>query len=243
MNFRESYRKEVNGYIHNIALDKRILDRMEDKEYGYAGTLLRVGMVVVLCAVLVVNWGTVSSFAGTILGHFSFQVGKEVLNLSEMEPVKMNVEGHKSYGGTSIINDTMYSCTYESEATLAEHAGIVIPKDEELRFGRINVNYSEKAKTLHMTIQVFWKSKEYTMNAMGVVEGYDGTEYGYGVEIKPYYVYEYETGEKAYFVKAHGEEMQTIYFVEGGLMYQLAVEKSAEGKQAGKEIVDAMAVD
>ncbi len=243
MNFRESYRKEVNGYIHNIALDKRILDSMEDKEYSYASTLLRVGMAVVLCAVLVVNWGTVSGYARSVLGQFSFLIGNEVVNMSEIEHVEMNVEGHKSYEETSILNDAMYSCTYENEVMLAEHAGIVISKDEELRFGRINVNYSEKAKTLHMTIQVFWKSKEYTMNAMGVAEGYDGTEYGYGVEIKPYYVYEYKDGKKAYFVKERGEEVQNVYFVEGGLMYQLMVEKSTEGKQMGKEIVDAMAVD
>lgn len=246
MNFRESYRKEVNGHTHNIALDKRILDCMEDledKEYCYASTLFRVGIAVVLCVVLMMKWGTVSGYARNILGQFSFQIGKEVINLSEIEPVEMNVEGHKSYEGTSVVSDTMYSCTYESEAMLAEHAGIEMLKDEELRFGRINVNYSEKAKTLHMTIQVFWKSKEYYMNAMGVVESYGGTEYGYGVEIKPYYVYEYGDGKKAYFVKERGEDSQTIYFVEGGLMYQLAVEKSTEGKQLGKEIVDAMAVD
>lgn len=243
MIFKECYRKEVSKYVHDITLDKRILNSMEEKKQSRRAVHFRVGIAVALFTVVIMNWGSIAGYARSLYGQFSLLVGKEVISMSEIVPVKMNVEGHKTYEGTGILNDTMYSCTYESEAIMTEYAGIVIPRDNELRFGWIAVAYSEKAKTLHMTIQVFWESEEYIMNARGIVEGHEGMESGYGVEIKPYYVYEYADGRNAYFVKERGEEIQTIYFVENGMMYQLAVEKTEEGKQIGKEIVDAMAVD
>ena len=118
MIFKECYQKEVSGYTRNIALDKRILDSMEENEQGHRNTFFRVGIAFVLCAVIIMNWGTVSGYARNILGQFSLGVGKEVIDMSEIVPVAMNVEGHKSYEGTSILNDTMYTCTYESEAIM-----------------------------------------------------------------------------------------------------------------------------
>lgn len=256
IDIRECYRNELNRIKHNKSLDEEILvrmntlaeskvsfkwlDRFRRNKTSKSGIWKSVAVAAVLfCAISVsLNLGIVVSYAESILGRFSLFLAGEEIRLSELTPIAFPLDIYLADEGTKKVH-TSYSKVYPTQEQLQERTGIVLEKSDELELANIVLNISPEHKTGHMTMRVFCDSKEVHMNGMFVIDGYDEGEYGYGTEKRAYYIYEYGEGDNAYFVKSG--QTQGIYFTKGGIMYQLFVEDSKEGKEFGKKIVDCMA--
>ena len=62
------------------------------------------------------------------------------------------------------------------------------------------------------------------------------------IDVEPYDTYKYGEGKYAYFVRDEDyETLQIVYFAERGVMYQLFIDKSEEGTEIAKKIVEHMA--
>ena len=243
MNFSESYKRTFDNIKRDSGLDKKVLDALEpaQKVSGFRGWKAAVAAMAMVCAVMVVtNFGSIAGYAEVIVGRFGLWVGGEELKLSEMIPIEMDVERFIADERTTMVNLSNYSCYVKNHEELREVTGLVISESPALELQRGVVNIYTDGGTGHMALEVLFDSKVYNMNGMFVLEGNNQTEYGYGEESKPYYAYEYAEGKKAYFVKDREyDDLQKVYFTENGIMYQLFVDKSAEGKKIGMKIVDA----
>lgn len=252
MDIRESYCKEMDSIKHDKCLDKKILETM-NKETSTNNPIAanrvsghrRTGWKTIACAAALVcvvlvslNFDTAVSYALSLWGRFSLFLGGKEIMLDEMTPVAFSLEQFLSDQSTK-QEHTIYWSRYETAEQLQKITGMTLEASDQLVLKDIVVSISPEHKTGHLTITVCCGSQEVHMNGMFVIEGYNEGEYGYGEEGKAYYTYEYADGKKAYFVKR--SETQGIYFTENGIMYQLFVEQSQEGKELGKRIVNGMA--
>ncbi|MBE5874562.1 MAG: hypothetical protein E7287_09195 [Lachnospiraceae bacterium] len=243
MNFSESYKRTFDNIKRDGGLDKKVLDALEptQKVSGFRGWKAAVAAMAMVCAVMVVtNFGSIAGYAEVIVGRFGLWVGGEELKLSEMTPVEMDVERFIADERTTKVDLSNYSCYFNNQEELTEVTGLVVTESPALKFQKGGVIINTEYGTGHMTLEIMFESKIYNMNGMFVLEGNNQTEYGYGEESKPYYAYKYAEGKKAYFVKDREyDDLQKVYFTVNGIMYQLFVDKSAEGKKIGMKIVDA----
>lgn len=243
MDFRQSYKEEMDSIKHHKLIDHKILDAMEMPEREKSSFVRWKAVVVALACVAIIsmNFDSVVSYADTIIGQFSLILGGKEMKLSEMTPIEVDLEKHIAYEKTEMLNDDVYWCNYENQDLLEENTGIIISESENLEIRNIVVDISTVYKTGHLSLEIFSNVGQYHMNGMFVIDGHNQREYGYGEIYKPYYVYEYEEGKKAYFAKdLDTDSMQRVYFSENGIMYQLFVDNSEEGKEAGMQIVDYM---
>lgn len=243
MDFRESYKKEMESVKHHHFIDHKILNAMEEtKQEKKSFVSQKVAIIALACvAIAAMNFDSVVSYAETMIGQFSLILGGEEMKLSEMIPIEVDLEKHIAYEKTEMLNNDIYWCNYEKQDLLEENTGIIISESENLEIRNIVLDISTVYKTGHLSLEIFCDAGQYHMNGMFVINGHNQREYGYGEIYKPYYVYEYEEGKKAYFVKEwDADSMQRVYFSENGIMYQLFVENSEEGKKAGMQIVDYM---
>ncbi len=256
MNIRENYQKELEQMKHNPDWDEKILasiganvandmqgfgKRIRGRQgTGFKNTG-RIGIVLaVLCVLAVINFDALVSYADSI--RFVFSAGNSKMFMTEVTPIEMDVQGHKSYEKYQLVDD-VWAVSYPSEEVLEEYTGLVFHKNEELEFHHIFIALNMRFNRVNMHTAITYGGNEYGMNALFVIEGCTAAENGFGEFTKPYYIYEYADGRNAYFVREKGEKMQTIYFAEGGIMYQLFTENTKEGKQSAKDIVDAMTID
>jgi len=267
MSFRENYKKEMQEIKHDETLDQTILDAVKDNSIESDGVQSEftksdawgqvsergrwtgrraAAIIAMICGImLVVNFPSGISYADAVIGNFRLIACGSQMQLSEMTPVEIDLEKHIAYEKTELLDapDQMsYWCTYETQDLLQENTGLLISKSDALNVQNVVVSIDTMYRTGHLSMKVVWNGKKYGMNGMFVIDGFDqDKEYGYGERSAPYYVYEYADGKKAYFVKDRDyKDLQKVYFSENGIMYQLFVEKSEEGKEIGKRIVDEM---
>ena len=199
-----------------------------------------VAVAAMLCvAVLSMNSDAIASYAESMVGKFGLYVGEKKIKLSEMTPIEVDLEKYYAYR-----ENTDNGCLFENQKALEEHTGIVLTESKHLELIYISALIAEGYQTGHLSMEVICETGQYGMNGMFILEGYDHNrfKYGYGVDVEPYYTYEYAEDKYAYFVRADGsEKKQAVYFVERGIMYQLFVENSEEGTEHGKQIVKYMA--
>ena len=245
MNFKDSYKSEMNHIKHNPVMDNKILDVMEQpvrKKFNF--TKWSVAVVAMLCvAVISVNSDAIASYTESIVGKFGLYVGKEKIKLSEMTPIEVDFEKYKAYNKA-----TERDGIFDNQELLVEHTGIVLTESKHLEFKEISTMISAYYQTGHLSMEVLCEGKQYHMNGMFVLEGYDhkNLKYGYGIDVEPTEIYKYGKGKYAYFVQDKDKDYdgvgsQTVYFAERGIMYQLAIDKSEESTELAKKIVKYMA--
>lgn len=205
-----------------------------------------VVVAMVCMAVIVLHFDAIVGYGEILVGRFSLMLGGEEMKLSEMTPIEVDLEKHIGYEKTQMLDGESYWCLYENQDLLEEYTGIVLSDSANIELKDIMVNISTAYKTGHLSLEILCDVGQFHMNGMFFTDrygqeeyGYD--EYGYGEEYRWYYVYEYAEGKKAYFVREGGaDKMQRVYFCERGIMYQLFVENSKEGKEMGMQVVDYM---
>lgn len=246
MNFKDSYKNEMKQIKHNAAMDNKILESMEQpvrKRINFAKW--GVAVATMLCvAVISMNSDAIASYTEAIVGKFGLYVRDEKINLSEMTPLKVDIEKYAAYN-----KETGKNGIFDHQDDVKEHMGIVLTESNNLVLTAIVTHIRAYDKLGNLSMEVLCEGKQYHMNGMFVLEGYEhcNSDYGYGIDIEPTEIYEYGEGKYAYFVQdqedknGDGVVLQTVYFAERGIMYQLAIDKSEESTELGKKIVKYMA--
>ncbi len=244
MNFKDSYKNEMKHIKHNAAMDNKILESMEQpvrKRINFAKW--GVAVAAMLCvAVISMNADVIASYTEAMVGKFGLYVGGKKIKLSEMTPIEVDFEKYAAYNKEKAPERG--DSFFDNQELLEEHTGIVLTESEHLELKDISTMISAYYRTGHLSMDVLYNGKAYGMNGMFILEGYDhkNLKYGYGEKVKPYYTYEYAEDKYAYFVRDDDyETKQKVYFAERGIMYQLFVEKSEEGTEIAKKIVEYMA--
>ena len=196
------------------------------------------GKVMVLAAVLVALALSCTAMAsGVVAETFGLWLGDRKVELDELTPVAFDLEGFLAQYPTGIVAGVQDADSF-TRAT-----GMTLPGADKLRFSGILLHVSHTYRTGHLSIlEVATKTGKASMNGMFLLEGHTQEDYGYGVErARADEVYEYAEGRRAYLFKGKGEYGTQVYFVEGGIMFQMLVEPSPAGEALAKQIVDCMA--
>lgn len=193
---------------------------------------------VVLAAALIALALSCTAMASGVLGEtFGLWLGDRKVALDELTPVAFDLEGFLAKYPTGIADQDR---VFRDAGSFTRATGMTLPGAEELQMTDIVLSVSNRWRTGHISITVGTEDGEAIMNGMFLLEGHTQEKYGYGVEARRAdEVYEYAEGRRAYFIK--DDEIIQVYFVEDGVMFQLTVENSPEGKELGKEIVECMA--
>lgn len=193
---------------------------------------------IVLAAALLTLALSCTAMACGVLGEtFGLWLGDRKVELDELTPVAFDLEGYLAEYPTGIVDGDH---VFQDADSYTRATGMTLPGAEELQMTDIVLSVSERWRTGHLCMTVGAEGEEANLNGMFLLEGHTQEKYGYGVENKKADdIYEYVEGRKAYFIK--GDKSIQVYFVEDGIMFQLTVENSPEGKALGKEIVNRMA--
>ena len=166
MNFKESYKKEMNHIKHNTAIDNKILDAVESpvrKRIHFARW--GVAMAAMLCvAVISVKSDAIASYTEAIVGKFGLYVGEEKIKLSEMTPIEVDLEKYYAYRKNKKNIDNNF--LFDNQEVLKEHTGIVLTESKYLELSNISVLILEGCKTGHLCMDVLYDGKAYDMNGM-----------------------------------------------------------------------------
>jgi len=243
MNIKENYKREMDNIRHRKSTDVKILDVVDmSKQEKKSSMGWKVAAAALVCvAIISMNFDSVVSYANTVIAKFGLIMGNEEVKLAEMTPIEVAVDKHIAYDKTEMLGSASYWCEYENQELLRENTGIIISESENLEIKNIMVDINTAYRVGHLSLKIYCDAEQYRMNGMFVMPGHEQEEYGYGETNKAHYVYEYADGKRAYFVKdEESDNMQRVYFTERGIMYQLFVEASKEGKNSGMKIVDYM---
>lgn len=193
---------------------------------------------IVLAAALVALALSCTAMASGMLGEtFGLWFGDRKVALDELTPVAFDLEGFLAEYPTGVADQDR---VFRDAGSFTRATGMTLPGAEKLQMTDIVLSVSNRWRTGHISITVGTEDGEAIMNGMFLLEGHTQEMYGYGVEARRAdEVYEYAEGRRAYFIKE--DEVIRVYFMEGGVMFQLTVENSRSGKELGKEIVDRMA--
>lgn len=193
---------------------------------------------IVLAAALIALALSCTAMASGVLGEtFGLWLGDRKVALDELTPVAFDLEGFLAEYPTGVADQDR---VFQDADSFTQATGMTLPGAEELQMTDIVLAVSNRWRTGHISITVGTGDGEAIMNGMFLLEGHTQEMYGYGVEAKRAdEVYEYAEGRRAYFIKE--DEVIRVYFMEGGVMFQLTVEDSRSGKELGKQIVDCMA--
>lgn len=196
--------------------------------------------VMVLAAVLVALALSCTAMAsGVVAETFGLWLGDRRVELDELTPVAFDLEGYLTQYPTGIVDGDR---VFQSADSFTRATGMTLPGAEKLRFSGILLAISKTWRTGHLAMTVGAESGEAHLNGMFLLEGHTQEAWGYGVErARADEVYEYAEGRRAYFIKGKGEYRTQVYFVEGGVMFQMFVEPSPAGEALAKQIVDCMA--
>ena len=178
---------------------------------------------------------TAMAYTGVLGDTFGLWLGEKKVELDKMAPVTFDLENYlEEYPGGY--------ATFQDYSDFTKATGMTLAGAEQLRLTNLWVDISERCRTGHMGMDIEVEGETAYANGMFLLKGNTEREYGYGVEAsRAHYVYEYEEGRKAYFIKDGEDQYSQVYFMEDGVMYQLTVDNSQAGKELGKKIVDRMA--
>lgn len=193
---------------------------------------------IVLAAALIALALSCTAMASGVLGEtFGLWLGDRKVALDELTPVAFDLEGFLAEYPTGVADQDR---VFQDADSFTQATGMTLPGAEELQMTDIVLAVSNRWRTGHISITAGTENGEAIMNGMFLLEGHTQEMYGYGVKARRAdEVYEYAEGRRAYFIKE--DEVIRVYFVEGGVMFQLTVEDSKSGKEMGKQIVDCMA--
>jgi hypothetical protein len=202
-----------------------------------------VGILAAAAVLVVVLSCTVMACSGALGSTFGLWLGGQKVELDEFTPVAFQLETYLEEYPDGFANFGSYD-------DFTEATGMSLTDSEQISFSDvwvdIDVGYHGGSQYYigHLGLEIEVDGAHAYTNGMFLAGGEAPSEsLSYGVESsKAYYVYEYAPGRKAYFVKDKDPDSKIqVYFTENGIIYQLMVDKSKEGKELGKKIVDCIA--
>lgn len=247
MEFKELYKEEMDEIKHNLELDRNVIDYAEQKmKRKRKNNIIKAAAIAAVFAVVVTaNAGSLMAYAKSLFFQYQLQIGKANMNLDDIIPVDMHVEDFsKGQKVKDASKEKVCSYNYKNQTELVNKTGLKLSDSNELNFGTICLNVSEKYHHVHMTTNVYYKSQKASMNGMFVLKGFKGEEWGYG-DTRGYLLskYKYSGDKYAYFITDKDYEefgMQIVYFTDKNIMYQLFVDNTEEGTKLAQNIIDCM---
>lgn len=109
-------------------------------------------------------------------------------------------------------------------------------------YSRISLSILPTYKNIHISSELIYNDKTYTLNAMACYGEVYEDSWGYGTDEKIIEKYEYTGGENAYFVNQDG--IVGLYFSTGDILYQLYFtgETESDAVEIGKNILDGIVI-
>lgn len=247
MELRELYKKEMEEIKHNLELDRNVIDYAEQKikRKRKRNIMEAVTVAAVFAIVISVNADSLTAYAKSLYFQYQLHIGKAEMNLDDIIPVDMHIdESSKGEETRGASKEDSYNYIYDDEKELVDKTGLRLSNSDELRFGTIHLDVSERYHNVHMVTNVYYKSQKAHMNGMFVLEGFQGKEWGYG-DTKGYLLskYKYDGDKYAYFITDKDYDsfgMQIVYFTDKNIMYQLFVDNTEEGTKLAQNIIDCM---
>ena len=136
-----------------------------------------------------------------------------------------------------------YVKSYLSLEDFRRDTGIPLYNSRDVTFYSVQLRVSSEYNWGDLSILYDCGGTQGHMNGMFMLEGYQQSELGYGIEDgKLDSTYEYGEGKTAYFIKYQNPDAACgVYFSEKNMIFQLFVPDDSEGREIGKKIVDALA--
>lgn len=257
MNFKESYRREMDGIRKTTGLTERAVDlafqmQQEEMVSSKGGqTSKRKGnwkAAAAVAAVLCILVGTIQqdmliSFAQSILGRFTISVDGERMEFGEINAVMMNVEGFLADSGTKVVDGKKAKAPYSYYQTFDTYRGmnrvtnIALPRTDLVKYQGISVELTPDYCFGHVSGELIYNAVSYRINGMYTIDGYTGENWGYGDgENSTMEKYSYGDGKNAYFV-TDADGIRKVYFEEDNILFQMFLGDTNTEEQA-KTLLD-----
>lgn len=236
MNFRESYKKEMDGLEKPSDITERVLNTIDagqdtfvDKK-GHAflgnGAIWKTAAIVIaiVCVVgLGVQHKKVISFAKSAISGFNVTVNGEDMEFGEIEAVEMDVEGFMAYAGGGEVLDPeagrSYYHFFDSYQEMNEITQLEFPGADEVEYRDVYVDITPTYKTGHINAQILHEGVSYNVSGMFTLNGFRQESWGYGASGSKE-IYKYGDGKKACFLK-DSDGYEKVYFEEGNILFQM----------------------
>lgn len=237
MDFKESYKNEMNWIVRDEKLDEKALEyaKEEKKNWKIKRTLLPVAASICLLVSLCYS-DEIRTFADSIYGTYYLIAKDTQMDLGEMKPIVFNKEQFLQDPNTQ-QNENLYWQLFHTYNALKEVTNIQLPEHEEIEYQENIVSITESGYG-HLTIDFIYKEKKYYLNAMFLFEEVDKDGWGYGEENAVREIYKYAENKNAYFVS--DSNTQAAYFSIDNILYQFYIENTLESTQIAKEIISLM---
>lgn len=239
MNFKESYKNEMNQVIRDKALDEQIFHYKKKKKEWHIIKKTFVPIIVSISLFILFCYSDeIQTLADFIYGTYSLWVGDTKINFEELKPIAFDKEGFIQDPNT--VYESMYGSYYQNfdtYDTLKEVTNIQLPEHENIQYLCSVVLIAESGYG-HLSIDFIYKGTQYHLNAMFLVEEVFDDSWGYGEDEKVKEVYEYAENKKAYFVSS--ETLQATYFSIDNILYQFYTADTSENTKIVKEILSLM---
>ena len=160
------------------------------------------------------------------------------MELEGIVPVPFDIETFIADKGTEEFDDCNYWQLFETYGEMTQKTGLKLPKAESLEYNNISLAIDTENGYGHISFEVCLDGHIFETNGMFVVDGFKQENWGYGTKEVPEEIYEYVDGKKAYFINSEG--VNTVYFSEGNILFQMAIGKAEDAKLQAKRVVDIM---
>ena len=235
-------------YKNNRALrGKRTVDK---KTFSVILKHTAVAAAILGIVLVGANFDRVKAFASNLFGRFTLDAGGEKIELADIatldfdEEKFLNSSNVKLSGMSDSEMGDNVSCykDYTDIDELKTETNIDMIKFDSGTYSHILLSILPTYKNIHISSELIYNDKTYTLNAMACYgEAYED-DWGYGTDEKVIEKYEYATGENAYFVNQDGTV--GLYFCIGDILYQLYFtgENESNAIEIGKDILDSIVV-
>lgn len=243
MNFQKKYQKEMDGIQRTEELKALASENMyQHRETVHKKQHWQAAVAVVaICFVIVaaVNSNKVVSFAKSLFGSFTLSTGKITMDLDDVVPVPFDKEAFIADKKTHEFDNCNYVQLFETYEEMTQKTGLKLPKAESLEYKNISLAIDTENSYGHISVEICLNGYNFEANGMFGIDGFQQENWGYGTKEIPEEIYEYADGKKAYFINS--EEVNRVYFSEGNILFQMAIEKADDAKLQAKQVIDIMA--
>ncbi len=249
MNFQEQYQKEMNEIKHTPELTKMAF-QMADQKKNYKFHLrstwkLAVAVMAAICIIGGVTYGDeMASFAKSIWGSFTLSTDEETMVLDPIKPIPFDQEAFIADENTETDedfqedNDPNYSQTFSDYYTMNKVTNLELPGADHFEYKNISVTIHPAPGYGQISAQVVYNQNKFDINAMFAIGSFGQEEWGYGENEKIKETYKYSDGKKAYFVDK--DTVQTVYFSEGDILFQLFVNQTEKATAEAKKMLSTL---
>jgi len=243
MNFKEQYQKEMNGIkctpgLTDMAFQKA--DREKEHEIRLKSSWkLAVAAMLAVCIIGGVAFGSeLTAFAKSMWGSFTLSAEEEKMVLDPIKPVPFDQKAFIADANTEMIDDSCYSQTFTDYDDMNHVTNLELPGADKIEYKNITLSIQPALGYGQISAQIVYNHHKFDINAMFALDAFHQEEWGYGENEKIKEIYKYAKDKKAYFVD--NDKIQSVYYSEGDILFQLFVKQTAKDTEEAKEMLSSL---